>query len=383
MAKTAREKRADAIEAREKTRDILKSGKNPKTGKKLSKSTEKKLEQRMLDQGARARVQGEKLRDESGRERGQSTRYIGPTGGATTWADERAVQARKDRDLPTPTIYQDVNRARMAEIEAKTTAQKRAAFKELWGDPGTQKYKDMQDWQAKEIAAGRYNKNLSLLDNLEDLLDLDDSKTRAAKMTGGSEYLATKYDRPGLLDWSDLAPPEMPGTLGTAPAQAALLERGLAAYQPWRRPGVGEAFKYQPPVGPTYATRASLLGGADVSSAAAAAEQQRLAAAAAEEERANQQLNNPLRVDPNQWEQPGFFSRYNEGRIDPVSQGLLGGGQTPFMQFTQQAHESLYPGRFGTWGLDAQGKPLGAAPAMSNMDFDAFNILSGFPSTKP
>ena len=47
MAKTAREKRADAIEAREKTRDILKSGKNPKTGKKLSKSTEKKLEQRM------------------------------------------------------------------------------------------------------------------------------------------------------------------------------------------------------------------------------------------------------------------------------------------------------------------------------------------------
>ena len=82
-----------------------------------------------------------------------------------------------------------------------------------------------------------------------------------AKMTGGSEYLATDYDRPGLLDWSHLAPPEMPGTLGTAPAQQGLLDRGLAAYQPWRRPGVGEAFKYQPPAAPTYATRASLLGG--------------------------------------------------------------------------------------------------------------------------
>lgn len=89
----------------------------------------------------------------------------------------------------------------------------------------------------------------------------DTGRDRTPIMTGGSEYLATDYDRPGFQDWSDLAPPEMPGTLGTAPAQAGLLERGLAAYQPWAQP----ATPYQPPAGPTYATRASLLGGASPS----------------------------------------------------------------------------------------------------------------------
>ena len=214
-----------------------------------------------LKAGAAARKQGDKMRKKSGRVRGQSTRYIGPTGGSTDFGSAAAVKARSSRDLPTPTIYQDVNRARMALEEGNTTAQKRAAFKELWGEPGSDKYKEMQEWQAKEIAAGRYNKNLSLLDNLEDLLDADGKTKVVPKITGGSEYLATDYDRPGLLDWSHLAPPEMPGTLGTAQAQQSLLDRDLALYQPWRRPGVGEAFKYQPPVGPTYATRASLLGG--------------------------------------------------------------------------------------------------------------------------
>ena len=167
----------------------------------------------------------------------------------------------------------------------------------------------------------RYDANIvaPVLDTDIDLdLDLDDdSKTKVVpKITGGSEYLATDYDRPGLLDWSDLAPPEMPGTLGTAPAQAALLERGLAAYQPWRRPGVGEAFKYQPPVGPTYATRASLLGSSPAE----------VAAAVANNQQNNQQLNNPLATDPNAWVGPG--------------------GETDFMQFTKDNAERYYPGRF-------------------------------------
>jgi len=256
MAKTARTRRADAIEAREKTRRIIKSGVNPKTGKKLSKATEKKLEQRMLDQGGRARVQGEKLRKASDRERGEATRYIGPTGGAETWADARAVEARESRKLPTPTIYQDVNRARMAEIEAKTTAQKRAKFKELWGDPGTKKYEDMQDWQAKEIAAGRYDKNLSLLDNLEDLLDLDDGKTRVSKTTVGSEYLTTPYTRPALQDWSDIMPEE--GLLRSQAQRAIVADQG-ANFQPWAQGGL---IDYSPPSTARYVPPAYVSSGA-------------------------------------------------------------------------------------------------------------------------
>ena len=140
------------------------------------------------------------------------------------------------------------------------------------------------------------------------------------KMTGGSEYLATKYDRPGLLDWSDLAPPEMPGTLGTTPAQAALLDRDLALYQPWRRPGVGEAFEYQPPAGPTYATRASLLGSSPAE----------VAAAVANNQQNNQQLNNPLATDPNAW------SNY-----DPKTQQTT----TNFADWQQAQHDAMYPGR--------------------------------------
>jgi hypothetical protein len=132
------------------------------------------------------------------------------------------------------------------------------------------------------------------------------------KMTGGSEYLATDYDRPGFQDWSDLEPPNMPGLLGSAKAQQDLLGSGMAAYQPWAQP----AIEYQPPVGPTYATRASLLG----SSPAEVAE------AVANNQRNNQQLNNPLATDPNAWVGPG--------------------GQTDFMQFTKDNAQGYYPDRF-------------------------------------
>ena len=98
------------------------------------------------------------------------------------------------------------------------------------------------------------------------------------QMTGGSEYLATDYNRPAFQDWSDLEPPNMPGLLGSAKAQQDLLGSGLKAYQTWAQP----AIPYQPPVGPTYATRASLLGSSPAEAAAAVANNQRN----------NQQLNN-------------------------------------------------------------------------------------------
>jgi hypothetical protein len=77
--------------------------------------------------------------------------------------------------------------------------------------------------------------------------------SNAARMAGGSgEYLATPYTRPALQDWSDLAPPNMPGLLGSAKAQQDLLGSGLAAYQPWAQGGV---IDYVPRGGSTWAPR--------------------------------------------------------------------------------------------------------------------------------
>jgi len=230
---------------------------------------EKAMEKRQdaLDKGntkaamkhaATARRIADKMREESGREKGQRTTYTGP-------AKQATIDKIKDvtgQTLPEATKWQKVNKAWLNDIMEKdpklSLSQARSKLKTIFSNNRERFLTEQQR---------RYDANIvaPVLDTDIDLdLDLDDdSKTKVVpKITGGSEYLATDYDRPGLLDWSDLAPPEMPGTLGTAPAQAALLDRDLALYQPWRRPGVGEAFKYQPPAAPTYATRASLLGGA-------------------------------------------------------------------------------------------------------------------------
>mgnify|MGYP003134254133 CR=1 FL=1 len=318
-----------------------------------------------MKHGAAARKQGDIMRKESGREKGQRTTYTGPVKQATLTAIEKETG---DVLSKTGTKWQQVNKAWQNELMKEqnlTRAQARSKLKTIFSNNRERFLTEQQR---------RYDANIvaPVLDTDIDLdLDLDDdSKTKVVpKITGGSEYLATDYDRPAFQDWSDLEPPNMPGLLGSAKAQQDLLGSGMAAYQPWAQP----AIEYQPPVGPTYATRASLLGGADVSAAAAAAaEQQRLAAAAAaaEKERANQQLNNPLRVDPNQWTPPPINPAGMGYKPFQIDQGLLGGGQTPFMQFTQQAHESLYPDRFGTWGFDAQGNPLEAAPVRG-----AINIL--------
>jgi hypothetical protein len=143
------------------------------------------------------------------------------------------------------------------------------------------------------------------------------------QMTGGSEYLATDYNRPGFQDWSDLEPPNMPGLLGSAKAQQDLLGSGLKAYQTWAQP----AIEYQPPVGPTYATRASLLGSSPADAAAAVANNQRN-----NQQLNNQQLNNPFAVDPNEWTPPLGFD---------VDQGLLAGGQSPFTQWMRAENQRI------------------------------------------
>jgi hypothetical protein len=85
---------------------------------------------------------------------------------------------------------------------------------------------------------------------------------------GSGEYGATPYSRPALQDWSALAPPTMPGLLGTAQAQQALLANNLAAYQPQAQGGV---LDYAPRGGSTWAPRTYSANPLDNSAAAAAA----------------------------------------------------------------------------------------------------------------
>ena len=85
---------------------------------------------------------------------------------------------------------------------------------------------------------------------------------------GSGEYLSTPYTRPALQDWSHLAPPTMPGLLGTAQAQQSLLANNLANYQTQAQGGV---LNYSPRGGSTWAPRTYSANPLDNSAAAAAA----------------------------------------------------------------------------------------------------------------
>ena len=135
------------LEAIQKRDDLVAQRKKAK-GKKAKDA----LTAKIMDAGAAARKQGDIMRAETGRVRGQGTRYIGPTGGALTFDDPKAVAARASRGLGDPTAYQAANIARMAGMEGATTAQKRQAFKDLWGEPGSDKYRRQQEIQRQQMA---------------------------------------------------------------------------------------------------------------------------------------------------------------------------------------------------------------------------------------
>ena len=185
----------------------------------------------------------------------------------------------------------------------------------------TEKKEDPDDGGGKKKRSTVKKEKPIVIKDKDVLEDEDTSRGRVRltpQMTGGSEYLATDYDRPAFQDWSYLEPPNMPRLLGSAKAQQDLLGSGRAAYQPWAQP----AIEYQPPVGPTYATRASLLGSSPAE----------VAAAVANNQRNNQQLNNPFAVDPNEWTPPLGFD---------VDQGLLAGGQSPFTQWMRAENQRI------------------------------------------
>ena len=131
--KKAQKARASAERKRAAAAKIVKTGKVK--GKKATPKQIEAAHASRLVRGGEMRKEGDILRDISGRVRGQDTRYIGPTGGAQTFDDPRAIAARASRGLLAPTAYQGVNLAGMAGMQGATTAQKRQAFKDLWVHP--------------------------------------------------------------------------------------------------------------------------------------------------------------------------------------------------------------------------------------------------------
>jgi len=165
--KSPAQKRKDAITKRETIRGKIK-------GK--SKAVQEKLRTRMLAQGAKARTQGDILREASDRERGEGTRYYGPTGGTMDLDSPEAIVARKARaNLPnTVTKYQLANEALRNEAGDDLTIDQ---WRNLWGETGSTKYKEMQQKQAdkyEEMFGEKPPKKKVVVDEDLDLdLDLD------------------------------------------------------------------------------------------------------------------------------------------------------------------------------------------------------------------
>ena len=146
------------------------------------------------------------------------------------------------------------------------------------------------------------------------------------------------YTQPAPQDWSNIMPVSTP-----LASQQALVSGQGKFYQPWATgqsvpPGL---LNYQIPGGPaanlTYSgAQPSLFDPVTTV-------------------KDNGGVTNPLATDPAAW---SFTSR------DP-DVTFPGGGSTTtnFADYQRAAHDALYPDRFGTFGLDAEGNELAAAPA--------------------
>ena len=109
-----------------------------------------------IEEANLARAYSDAMRMITDREKAQGTRYTGP-GVKGLIGDQPGIDpgAYTKRYMdPTTTKYQDVNLERMLSMEGDTVSAQRQAFRDLWGDPGSQTYADMQEWQEQQLAGG-------------------------------------------------------------------------------------------------------------------------------------------------------------------------------------------------------------------------------------
>ena len=93
------------------------------------------------------------MRDVSGREMGERTSYTGPSQSMRQYI--QSIEASKGgkalTKLADPTKWSQLNQQMLNEMPGDTYAQKRAAWDDAWGDPGSDSYKNMQQIQAERF----------------------------------------------------------------------------------------------------------------------------------------------------------------------------------------------------------------------------------------
>ena len=102
-----------------------------------------------------ARAYADAMRMLTGREKAEGTRYTGP-GVQGLVGDQPAIDpgAYTKRYMdPTTTEFQDINLQRMLALEG-TIPERREEFRAMWGDPGSDDYARMQEWQRQQLLAG-------------------------------------------------------------------------------------------------------------------------------------------------------------------------------------------------------------------------------------
>jgi len=224
----------DAKETRKSTGRILRATKETK-GKSLADIGELRtgaMEERSGAVGSAAKIEeaniaraySDAMRMLTGRQKAQGTRYTGP-GVQGLVGDEPQIteSAYTSRYMdPGTTKYQDVNLERMLGFEG-SISDRRKEFRNLWGEPGTQQYANMQDWQSQQLAGGDSPTPKWLTD--EDLNNLNNTNLNnlnfnTLNRTQGTSafqhpYAADAYSVPNMQTggaWEGLGAEYQPGT---------------------------------------------------------------------------------------------------------------------------------------------------------------------------
>ena len=214
------------------------SAKDIRDAAKAARSAKGATRAEKLAAGAQMRAAADIMRAETGREKAEGTRYVGPTGKA----------AREERFLDPRTDWEKVNRDLKGDMSLEE-------WRALWGETGNDEYRKMQRRQA-----GRYEEmfgeepppvvipdteitddSLSLLGNVGNVI---------TGLYDNPVVQQQRYLSPAAQDWSDYMPAE--GLL-QSPAQQRLAAQGGLLYQPGSRPVqsryVGALSEYNLPQG--------------------------------------------------------------------------------------------------------------------------------------
>ena len=208
-----------------------------------------------------ARAYADAMRMITEREKAQGTRYTGPgVQGLVGDEPQIAESAYTKRYMdPTTTKYQDINLERMLALEG-TIPERREEFRGMWGDPGSEDYAAMQEWQRQQLAAGGAPPPNWLTDAELVKLNLDQSNLNQLNRKQGTSafqhpYSADPYTVPHMqtgAGWEGLGAEYQPGTVeglgliaGDAYAPYEPLARGLLDASPSFM-GTGGAFGTQP-----------------------------------------------------------------------------------------------------------------------------------------